>query len=358
MGHFIQKKGRGPYMNTKNMSMLQQSIILIGLIIFGTVGRYVLFGMGTQPFPNFEVIMVATFLAVLLLRSPIALLVPLVSMIGSDLLIGNPIFVGSQMNRIVLFTYSGFAIIALLNFFNRERLWNRFRQFRLSNVGLAAGLGVGFVLLYDVWTNVGWWYIMYPHNASSLAAVFSAGLPFMAYHMISGVVTFVVIAVPVLTYVARNKESIQLQPLKSRALYKVPAVLLVVGLIALSFTGTAMKVPQRSEVWLEKSNQTSVHVVIVGVTWTITDNLVAYPGETAFSLLERCSEKNGFTVQSTYYASFDSTLINSINNAVGGTDGRYWQFYVNGVLPSVGADKCPVSNGDSVTWSFEVPPSV
>ena len=74
-------------MNIKNQTNLQQLIVMIGLILFGTIGRYVLFGMGVQQFPNFEVIMVVTFLAVMVLRSPLALVVPLASMIGSDLLI-------------------------------------------------------------------------------------------------------------------------------------------------------------------------------------------------------------------------------------------------------------------------------
>jgi hypothetical protein len=341
-------------MDIRNQSKLQQFIIVIGLILFGTIGRYVLFGMGVQPFPNFEVIMVVSFLAIMLLRSPLALLVPLVSMVGSDLLIGNPIFIGSQMNRIVLFTYSGFTMIALISLFNKDRLWSGLGQIRLRTVGLAAGLGVGFVLLYDIWTNIGWWYLMYPHDATSLVAVFTAGLPFMMYHMISGVVTFIAIAVPVMMYVTMKKDRFQLRPFKLQTIHKVPAVILVLGLVTLSFSGTAMKVPQKSEVWLEKSNTTSVLFVIKGDGWTITDNLVAYPGDTAFSLLQRSSEKNGFSVDATYYAQFDSTLVNSINNAVGGTDGKYWQFYVNGICPMVGADKYVVTNGDQVTWSFEV----
>jgi hypothetical protein len=344
-------------MKIKNQSNLQQGIIAISLILFGTLGRYVLFGMGVQPFPNFEVIMVVTFLAIMILRSPLALLVPLFSMIGSDLLIGNPIFVGNQMNRIVVFTYSGFMIIALLSLFNKERLWRGLGQMRLRTFGLAAGLGVGFVLIYDVWTNIGWWYLMYPHDAASLATVFTAGLPFMAYHMISGVVTFIAVAVPVLMYITLKKDNTQLRPFKLTAKHKIPAVLLVLGLVALSFTGTAMKIPQKSEVWLEKSDQTSVHITINGDGWIIQDNLIAYTGDTAFSLLERCSEKNGFPVSTTYYAQYDSTLINSINNAAGGTDGKYWQYYVNGQLPSTGADKCIVTNGESLRWSFEVPPS-
>lgn len=344
-------------MKMKNQGNLQQLIIIIGLILFGTIGRYVLFGMGVQPFPNFEVIMVVSFLAIMLIRSPLALIVPLLSMIGSDLLIGNPIFVGDQMNRIVLFTYSGFAIIGLLTLLNKNRIWNSLGQFRLKSIGLMAGLGIGSVLLYDIWTNMGWWYLMYPHDVPSLIMVYTAGLPFMLYHLISGIVTFTVIGLPIMVYVTKKNTQMQTQPFHLKMIQKIPAVLLVLSLVALSFTGTALKVPQNSEIWVEKSNQTSVKILINGADWTITDNLVAYPGDTAFSLLERSAQQNGFTVESTYYEQFDSTLINSINNAVGGTDGKYWQYYVNGQLPEIGADKYIVTNGDVLTWSFEVPPS-
>lgn len=328
-------------------------MIMIGLILFGTIGRYVLFGMGVQPFPNFEVIMVVTFLAVMLIRSPLALMVPLVSMIGSDILIGNPIFVGNQMNRIVLFTYSGFAIIALINLLNKDRLWNGFGQLRLKTFGLAAGLGVGFVLLYDIWTNMGWWYLMYPHDVTSLVAVFTAGLPFMVFHMISGIVTFIAIAVPVMMYFTKNKETLQIRPFNVPTMHMIPAILIVLGLVFLCFSGTAMKVPQKSEIWFEKSDQTSVQIVITGDDWVINDNLVAYKGDTAFSILERCSEKKGFSIDSTYFAQFDSTLINAINDDTGGTNGKYWQYYVNNELGSIGADKCTITNGDSLRWSFE-----
>ena len=326
---------------------------MIGLIIFGTLGRYLLVGAGLQPFPNFELIMVVTFLAVMLMRSTLALLVPLITMIGSDILLGNQIFMGDQMNRIVLFTYSGFAIIALLNLLNRDRLWQGLGQIRIKSIGLIAGVGIGFVLLYDLWTNMGWWYLMYPHDASSLLLVYTAGIPFMMYHLLSGIVTFCAIGAPVIFYYAKKKENIHIQPLKLKTLQKIPAILVVVGLIALSFTGTAMKIPQNSEVWIEKSDQTSVRIEFISTEWKLSENMIAYQDDTAFSLLKRCAENNGFTVESTYYADYDATLIDSINTIASGTDGKYWQYYVNGQLPIISADKYIVKNGDLLVWSFE-----
>ena len=339
-------------MEIKKISDLTQILLMIGLILIGALGRYILVGFGIQPFPNFEVIMVVTFLAIMLLKPTIAIFVPLLSMIFSDLLIGNPIFIGSQMNRIVLFTYSGFAMIALINVFNRERFRKGLGELRLKNIGIAAGLGVGFVLIYDVWTNIGWWYLMYPHNVNSLAAVFTAGIPFMIYHMISGVVTFIAIALPVIAYVSQ-KTNIQL-PIKIKNIHKIPVAALALCLIALSFTGTAMKVPEKSEIWLEESDETSVKMVILGDGWTIEDNLIAYSGDTVFTLLERSSSRNSFSLEYTYYEEFDAMLIDSINNVENGEDGKYWQYYVNKDIPMIGADNYRVSNGDYIEWRFEV----
>lgn len=344
-------------MTMKTQINRMQLIACVGLILFGTIGRYVLYGLGMQPFPNFEVIMIVTFLAVMLIRSPLALIVPLVSMIGSDLLIGNPIFIGDQMNRIVLFTYSGFALIGLLSMLSRDRLWNHLGPMRLKTVSLMAGLGVGTVLLYDVWTNMGWWYLMYPHDISSLVLVYTAGVPFMLYHLVSGIVTFSAIGVPVLYYVTKKHDHRQLHPFRIKNIYKIPAVILVLGLITVSFTGTALKVPQKSEIWVEKSDSTSVRIIIHGDDWTLTDNLVAYQGDTALMLLERSAQQNRFSIHTTYYASFDATLVDSINNDIGGTNGKYWQYYVNGMLPTTGADKYLLTNGDVLMWSYEVPPS-
>ena len=104
-----------------NNQLIYEIAIFIFLISVGSMLRAFLVRGGLQPFPNFEIIMVLAFISVFLLRPSIALFVPLLSMIFSDLLIGNPILVGSQMNKIVIFTYSGFALVSLFSIINRDR---------------------------------------------------------------------------------------------------------------------------------------------------------------------------------------------------------------------------------------------
>jgi hypothetical protein len=195
---------------------------------------------------------------------------------------------------------------------------------------------------------------MYPHSAQSLAAVFSAGIPFMAYHLISGVVTFVAIALPVTAYISKKIDFEM--PIKIKAIHKIPAAILALCLVALALNGTAMQVPEKSEIWLEKSNETSVKIALIGDEWEIEDNLIAYDDDTVFSLLERMSFRNGFSLEYTYYEDFDAILVDSINNVENGENGMYWQYYVNDDIPMVGADKYTVTNGDYVEWRFEIIP--
>jgi len=322
-------------------------------IAIGTFGRYFLVGFGFQPFPNFEIIMVLTFLAFMILKPSVAIFVPLLSMIFSDLLLGNSILVGSQMNKIVLFTYSGFTIIALINMFGKDKFKTGFNHLRLKNVGFAAGVGIIFVLIYDVWTNIGWWYIMYPHNMQSLVMVFSAGIPFMLYHLISGVITFVVVALPILVYVSKKKPFDSSINIKS--IHKIPVVIAALALVVLSFSGTATQLPSQSDFWLDQSDETSVRIVLIGSDWMIDDAIIADEKETVFSAIVAVTSKNNIPLDYSYYEQFDSFLIDSIYNDINGENGAYWMFYVNHeeLPPSLGADEYAIKNGEYVEWRFE-----
>lgn len=46
------------------------------------------------------------------------------------------------------------------------------------------------------------------------------------------------------------------------------------------------------------------------------------------------------------------TLIESMYGYKNGTDGKYWQYKVNDVMPQIGADKYILKPGDAVQWFF------
>lgn len=44
--------------------------------------------------------------------------------------------------------------------------------------------------------------------------------------------------------------------------------------------------------------------------------------------------------------------VDSINNLKGGSDGKYWTYYVNGTMGSVGADVYTPKKGEAIEWKF------
>ncbi len=332
---------------------VKRGILLLILIIIGSLGRFLLVDYNLQPFPNFELIMVVTFIGAMLLIPSISWFIPLICMVISDLLIGNPIFIGSDMNRIVLFTYSGFAIMALINILNRKNIDGWIKKLGVKEFAIVGGIGVGLSLIYDVWTNIGWWYLLYPHTLGYLRAVFAAGLPFMIYHAVSGALTFILIGLPAV-YLYKNKVGfVELKRFAIPRKALVVAVTLVICIV--SFTGTTARVPERSEMWPENPDSSSVKITLKGDDWEITDfYIVNMEKNNAFVVLKDVCRRNNLKFNYTYYESFDSSLVDSIGPDINGDGGKYWQFWVNEELPMVGADKFILKNGDSILWDYEI----
>ena len=49
-------------------------------------------------------------------------------------------------------------------------------------------------------------------------------------------------------------------------------------------------------------------------------------------------------------------FVKSIDGLEGGTDDKWWQYWVNDKLGEVAADKKMVEPGDKIEWKFEIPP--
>ena len=226
---------------------------------------------------------------------------------------------------------------------------------KIRNLAIFGGLGIGFVLLYDIWTNFGWWYLMYPHTTQTFATVYLAGIPFMIYHLISGITTFIFIGAPILTLASQKIPQTSIQSIK--LIQKLPVILITIAVIGLAFSGTAAQIPQKSDIWLEKAEETSIKIILIGDTWTLEDNLFAMEDETVFTLLERTLNRHDMSFEYTYYPDFDANLIDTIHTTHNGDDGKYWQYWVDNELPMVGADQFSLENGVVVEWRFEAIPN-
>jgi len=96
-------------------------------------------------------------------------------------------------------------------------------------------------------------------------------------------------------------------------------------------------------IWINFTNGTTLKYYIT------TKNATVYG-----FLLEAATEGN-FSVSATYWGSYDAIFVDSIAGAKGGDGGKWWQYYVNDMLPMVGCDKYIVKNNDFIEWKFEVP---
>jgi len=80
-----------------------------------------------------------------------------------------------------------------------------------------------------------------------------------------------------------------------------------------------------------------------------------YSTSTVFVLLEELAGKGNFEIKTTFYPEM-GVFIESINGLRGGMDNKWWQYWVNGKLGEVAADKKQVKAKDIIEWRFEVPP--
>ena len=175
----------------KNLRRTELIVIALLLVTVGVAGRFLL-----AEYPNIETVMVATFLIGLYVDKRLAFVFPLVIMALSDHFMGYQLFALSGMASIWLFTYTGFAFLYFLSRKYRNRAKQDLGRLSGRSALNAAGYGIAFALVYDLWTNLGAWLLMYPHTAEGLVTCYIMAIPFMLYHMISGALTFVTLALP------------------------------------------------------------------------------------------------------------------------------------------------------------------
>ena len=168
-------------MSETRLPVLATAIMLFTL---GFGGRIVL-----HDYHNFETIMVSVFLASMLLPASIAMGVTLSMIILSDLYLG---YFGAS--KIIVFTYTGFLMVSLIT--------SRFQkiikgEFKPGTVYKFTASGLIFATIYDTWTNFGVFWLFYTHTPENLILVYILGLPFMAYHLLSSVISFTLFGLPI-----------------------------------------------------------------------------------------------------------------------------------------------------------------
>ena len=169
-----------------DMSKLHRVLFITLLVALGVIARLIsstgaLFG-GAMYFDTFAVLALISLVAGYCGNRPLVVLVPIAVMLVSDPLLyvlgvtstfGTPVLLW-----LAFFVWTGFGAISLLGV-------------GVSRMGRGAPLvwflggSIWSVLLFDTWTNFGFYLAFYPHSISGLVACALAAIPFTLGHLIS-----------------------------------------------------------------------------------------------------------------------------------------------------------------------------
>ncbi len=168
------------------MNFTKKNLITAGgLVSFAIISRLLIHGQ------NWETLTAVTVVAAALLGSYFGFVVALLSVIGSDSVIGN--------TPILMFTWTAWAMIGLSNALWHKSFTKRgvmLNTFILTASGLMSTLGFYF------WTNFGVWLtgpnyptLMYPMTWNGLVQCYVMALPFLRHQLIGNLVIVPVVAV-------------------------------------------------------------------------------------------------------------------------------------------------------------------
>lgn len=133
--------------------------------------------------------------------------------------------------------------------------------------------------------------------------------------------------------------------------WEVLGVLVIVGALVITYSGAYPRV--QNGVPDERVTAGTVSVTIAGLYEN--RSVAISERETILTLLHTLDAgEPSMQLLTTEYAGL-GTLVEGMYGMRNGTDDKYWQYTVRGVMPMVGADVYQLTNGDSVEWTFATP---
>jgi hypothetical protein len=150
----------------------------------------------------FFIIALISILSGILIGRYYVFIVPICIIAITDIFYGiiNPINVTYWYSWLFLFTTSGYVFIALLGSYTKKKI-----NINMSFIPKILGVGIFGVLIYDLWTNFGFWLGFsklgfYPQTIEGLFTVFISGIPFMIWHILSFSIVLAIFTIPLVLY--------------------------------------------------------------------------------------------------------------------------------------------------------------
>jgi len=228
----------------------KQKLILAGLLItMGVVSRILLhdfFNGIANPWDEsgfgvldvFFVTAVVAIISGVLLGKYYTIIVPIAVLFASDIFYAAiyPEVAGLALytSWLFLFTVSGYVFMALLGFYIKKK-----SKINYTFIPKLFGVGILGIVIYDLWTNFGFWLTYsrlgwYPMNIEGLATVYSGGIPFMIWHMLSAGIALTLIAIPLIYFKEHKilKHEIILKPVEKYILASATIFLIFISIIS------------------------------------------------------------------------------------------------------------------------------
>ena len=190
-------------------------ILAIMLIFTGSILRLALQHMTMD---LFFIIAVISIISGLILGGYYTFIVPISIMMITDLVIGN--------NAILLFTWSGFAILALFGYLVKTR-----HNLSIKKIPITLGAGIAGILVYDIWTNFGCFLGWYPKTITGLTTCYTAAIPFTLWHLLSTTISLTLVLIPIALF--SKNININTSPMKKPVAIAIPTLLIILAIISL-----------------------------------------------------------------------------------------------------------------------------
>ena len=224
----------------------KEKLLLLGLLVaIGVFSRIVLhdfFNSIANPWAEYgflDVFFVTAAVAIfsgILLGKYFTIIVPLAVIAITDFFYAlvDPANVAHWTSWLFLFTGSGYVFMALIGSYTKNK-----SKLNFAFIPKLLGAGILGVVIYDLWTNFGFWLSYskmgwYPQTLEGLATVYSGGVPFMIWHIISTAICLTVVAVPVIYFKEHEliKREIVLKPVEKYIIASSTIVLIALSIVS------------------------------------------------------------------------------------------------------------------------------
>jgi cytoskeletal protein RodZ len=142
-------------------------------------------------------------------------------------------------------------------------------------------------------------------------------------------------------YAANNKalEGKGMNKTKTLIIAAFVVVLGAIGVTTFVLTGQQQPAAQSNNQTSQQQEQTPKQ----------DPNIVTFRGLPDETVLDQLKANATVEVKDSSYGPY----VDSINGIKGGTDGKYWGYYVDGTMAQVGAGEYKTKGGEKIEWKFE-----